>query len=458
MNTSLVRPLLAALLLAVCAGPVSARLGDRFPSEKRVVPDPHTGVPLTFLTTASAGESKIYPTHRQWTADSQWIVFRSGRVLGQAMAVHEESGVMVQVTDRGFLGALCLAQHAMKLYYLRPEGGMPPPNPEAKGETRRAAFTQPLQLIETDLAKLFADSAAGRVGPAENYERVCGTIPLAWGAAGELALDATEEVAYFRVNKEEAIKHLPAGAKPEENFGPRNMGAGPTALGKMDLRTGEVAVVIAVPFQIGHVQTNPWVPGEIVFCWETGGKSPMRMWTVRADGSGLRPLFPESRHDWVTHEAVITKDEVAFAIMGHRAPGTDDAWGPSGTREHPTGLGIVNLRTREMRIAGQTKRGSGLWHVHGSSDGRWAVGDDFGRNLYLIDRTTDEMMLLSTGHKATAADHTHPTFSPDGTRIQIQSAMLAPDGRSMDICVIPVPEAWLKRTYPKPAPIGQENP
>lgn len=365
---------------------------------------------------------------------------------------------MVQVTDRGFLGALCLAQHAMKLYYLRPEGGMPPPNPEAKGGARRAAIDRPLQVIETDLAKLFADSAAGRVGPAENYERVCGTIPLAWGTAGELALDATEEVAYFRINQEEAVKHLPVGAKPEGNFGPRNMGAGPTGLGKMDLRSGEVAVVVAVPFQIGHVQTNPWVPGEIVFCWETGGKSPLRMWTVRADGSGLRPLFPEAPHDWVTHEAVITRDEVAFALMGHRAPGTDDAWGPSGTREHPTGLGIVNLRTREMRIAGQTKRGSGLWHVHGSPDGRWAVGDDFGRNLYLIDRTTDEMMLLSTGHKATATDHVHPTFSPDGKRIQIQSAMLAPDGRSMDICVVPVPEAWLQRTYPAPAPIGQENP
>lgn len=458
MKVTPVRAGLVLLFSVALAAALPAKLGDRFPSEKRVVPDPHTGVPLTFLTTASAGESKIYPTHRQWTADSQWIVFRSGRAKGQAMAVHEESGVMVQVTDQGFLGALCLAQHSMKLYYLRPEGGMPPPSAAVKGEGRRGAITKPLQVIETDLAKLFADSAAGKVGAAENYERVCGTIPLEWGAAGELALDADEQVAYFRINKEEAVKHLPAGVKAEENFGPRNMGAGPTGIGKLDLRTGAVAVVTAVPFQVGHVQSNPWVSGEIVFCWETGGKAPTRMWTVRADGTGLRPLFPEAPHDWVTHEAVITKDEVAFAIMGHRAPGTNDAWGPCGSRDHPTGLGIVNLRTREMRIVAQTKRGSGLWHVHGSPDGRWAVGDDFGRNLYLIDRTNDEMLLLSTGHKATAADHVHPTFSPDGTRIQIQSAMLAPDGRSMDICVVPVPEAWLKRTYPPAAPIGQENP
>jgi oligogalacturonide lyase len=128
-------------------------------------------------------------------------------------------------------------------------------------------------------------------------------------------------------------------------------------------------------------------------------------------------------------------------------PGQDPAWGPSGTREKPTGLGIVNLRTREMRIAGQTRSGSGLWHVNGSGDGRWAVGDDFSRNIYLIDRHTGEMLLLSTGHKTTAADHPHPTFNAQSNEIEIQSAMLSADNRSMNICIIPVPESWLKRTY-----------
>jgi oligogalacturonide lyase len=164
---------------------------------------------------------------------------------------------------------------------------------------------------------------------------------------------------------------------------------------------------------------------------------------------------------------VIGKDEVAFAIMGHRKilgtekqvaagtpvsganPGQEAAWGSSGTREKPTGLAIVNLRTKEMIIAGQTKTGSGLWHVSGSSDGKWAVGDDFARNIYLIDRHTGEMILLSTGHKTTAGDHPHPTVSPDGTKIEIQSAMLSADNRSMNICIIPIPEEWLKRNYNK---------
>jgi len=57
------------------------------------------------------------------------------------------------------------------------------------------------------------------------------------------------------------------------------------------------------------------------------------------------------------------------------------------------------------------------------------------------------MILLSAGHKATAADHPHPTFSDDSKKIEIQSAMLSEDNRTMNICIIPVPEEWLKRTY-----------
>ena len=60
---------------------------------------------------------------------------------------------------------------------------------------------------------------------------------------------------------------------------------------------------------------------------------------------------------------------------------TDAAWGPSGTRERPTGLGIVNLRTREVIIAARPER-QWPWHVSGSPDGRWAVGDDFSRSIF----------------------------------------------------------------------------
>ena len=430
---------------------VSGQIGTRFPSEKKIVKDPVTGTELTFLTSKPAGDSKIYQTHPQWTSDGNWIIFRSNRVRGEAMAVNEKTGVIMQVTEGGYTGMLCVARKSMKLFIMRFI---------STGNTTQRGGA--MQIVEVDLGKLFKDSEAGTLKHADVYQRVCGTVPAEMGAGGDMALDADEGAAYFRVGRTEAAKHLPEGTKIEPNFGPRNMGAGPAGLMSMNISTGELKYIVSVPFQIGHVQSNPWVPGEIVFCWETGGKAPQRTWTVMADGTGLRPLYPESEYEWVTHEAVITKDEVAIAIMGHRKvgtpetpadpanPGQEKGWGPSGTREKPTGLAIVNLRTREMTIVGQTASGSGLWHVNGSEDGRWAVGDDFSRSIYLIDRHTHEMIMLSTGHKETAADHPHPTFCPDGTRIEIESAMLSEDNKSMNICIIPVPDSWLKRKYDSP--------
>lgn len=436
------RYLVYALLLT--SGVAHAEIGKRFPSERKVVKDPVTGTMLTFLTSKPHGDSKIYPTHPQWTSDGKWVVFRSKLAGNEALAVNEQSGDIVQVSEGGYTGMLNLARKSMKLYFMRTVAG-------SKG----------LQIVEVDLERLLADSAAGKLKSADAYQRIAGTTPAELEAGGDMALDADEEWVYFRVGAGEAARHLPAGTKIEPAFGPRKMGAGPNGIARMNVRTGEIRHVVSVPFQIGHIQANLYQPGEIVFCWETGGKSPQRTWTVQADGTGLRPLYPEAPYEWVTHEAVIGKDEVAMAIMGHRpvpggvgAPGTDvgganpgqDAeWGNAGTREKPTGLAIVNLRTREMTIAGQTPSGSGLWHVHGSSDGRWAAGDDFSRSVYLIDRRTHEMTMLTTGHKTTAADHTHPTFSADGTRIEIQSAMLSEDGRTMNICIVPVPKDWLAR-------------
>ncbi len=449
-----------SLIIGVSA---STQIGRRFPSERKEIIDPVTGAKLIFLTSTPNGDAKIYQTHNQWTSDGQWLIFRSHRVRGEAMAVNEKTGEMVQVTEGGYTGMLNIARKSMKLYFMRL--AKDDTIPATPGDTARRRVQRAVQIIEVDLEKLFADSKAGKLKKQTEYQRVCGSTPKEFGAGGDMALDGDEEWCYFRVGLQEAAKHLAPGTKIEKNFGPRNMGAGPNGIAAMNIHTGEIEYVVSVPFQIGHIQTNPWVAGEIVFCWETGGKSPQRTWTVMRDGSGLRPLYPESEYEWVTHEAVIGKDEVAIAIMGHRKipgtsktmeaptdvgganPGQDPAWGPSGTREKPTGLAIVNLRTREMEIVGQTKSGSGLWHVSGSSDGRWAVADDFARNIYLIDRHTKKMILLSTGHKTTAADHPHPTMSPDGTKIQIQSAMLSADNRTMNICIIPLPEEWLKGTY-----------
>src|SRR5262249_8504159 len=134
---------------------------------------------------------------------------------------------------------------------------------------------------------------------------------------------------------------------------------------------------------------------------------------------------------------------------------TNDGWGANATRQYATGLAVVNLRTEDMRIEAQTPSGSGLWHVNGSYDGRWLVGDDFSRSIYLTDRKTHEMIMLTTGHKAAAADHPHPIFNRDSTKILIQSAMLENSVETaipMDLCVVNVPKTWLNRTYSDKVP------
>jgi oligogalacturonide lyase len=502
---------------ALSVAPASAQIGRRFPSEKKDVIDPVTGTDLDFLTSGSAGDSKIYQTHPDWTSDGQWLIFRSGRVPGQAFAVNESTGDIVQVTDKGYMGMLCVARKSMKLYIMRnmgapgrrgggppeeaavteappppaPPEGAPPGAPPERG--RRGGFNfprGPFAVVEVDLAKVFADSAAGTMGPAENYERVCGKTPDGMRATGNMGLDADENFVYFGITGADLGKdvdpnnpiysqYMEPGTNRAKPYGPRGMGAGPSGLASMNLQTGEVKQIVAVPFQIGHVQTNPWVHGEIVFCWETGGKAPQRTWTVMADGTGLRPLYPEAPYEWITHEAVITKDEVAIAILYTHTPGAragggrgrrggptaqmgqpaqpgqppppPPTWGIAGDDQHPTGVGIVNLRTKEMRIVGQLPLGNpgrSIWHVNGSADGRWAAADDFRYRLWIIDRHTGEMaMLASMGEKTTASDHIHPTFNADGTKIEIQSAMISPNGRSLNICVVPLPKSWLDRTY-----------
>ena len=77
MKTVIKRLCCASILLAwTLLSP--AQIGTRFPSERKVIKDPKTGVELIFLTTKSGtGDSKIYQTHNQWTSDGKWVIFRS---------------------------------------------------------------------------------------------------------------------------------------------------------------------------------------------------------------------------------------------------------------------------------------------------------------------------------------------------------------------------------------------
>ena len=145
----------------IVADNANAQIGKRFPSERKLVKDSVTGTILTFLTSTSVGDSKIYQTHNQWTSDRKWLIFRSGRVKGEAMAVNEETGEMIQVTEGGYTGMLNIARNSMKLYFMRD------PNPQsisATGvrDTARGRTPTSLQILEVDLEKLFKNKKNGK--------------------------------------------------------------------------------------------------------------------------------------------------------------------------------------------------------------------------------------------------------------------------------------------------------
>ncbi len=451
---SLTSTTLVALALLSLTSNAMAQVGRRYPAEKRIEPDPVTGVPLSILTDGRASDSKIYQTHPQWTADGKWIVFRSGgRAQGsQAYAVNESTGDIVQLTEGAGnnTGTLNLARKSMKVFYLRNqtqrEHGFPATQPATQATTEPT--TQPndvVQLIELNLGTLLSDAMSNKVKSPDSYERVVTTLPNGLRESGGFGLDANEDFAYLGVRGGDTGTHLPPGTEITQTEPGQRMGAGPAGLRSINLKTGELKVVLDTPFLMGHVQANPLKPGEILYCHETGGDAKQRMYITNADGSNNRPLFVEEPLDWVTHETYVGKDEVMFDLIGHQ----------SRLRARPTGIVVINTKTQAVELLGQiTERQEqdsndlgvnaagndsygGFWHCNGTHDGKWAIGDTFTGNLWLIRRSTGERTLLSTDHKM-KPDHSHPTFSDDSTRVLIQSGRWT-DGQRLQLVVIPVP-------------------
>jgi oligogalacturonide lyase len=431
----------AAALILFTSAAMASDVGKRFPPEMRTFVDATTGVTVTALTTGTFNDAKFYQTHPQWTSDGKYLVFRSNRGAGGrggAFAVSVTTGEIIQLTDGG-ANVGSVARKSNKLYFFR--GGMGTPS----------------QLFELNLDPLLADSKAGTMKDPASYERAIGSIPPDLRDAGGFTLDADEKVGYIGVGKAQ-----PGGGRggpppqPGQPRPPRPAMPPQPAWGgirQIDLQTGAVTKVVDVPFQMGHIQANPYVPGEVMYCHETGGDAPQRMWITRSDGSENRPLYKETPDEWVTHEAWVDKDHVYFVVMAHE----------HSLRTKPTGIFSINVRTDEVRVLGQvdvkgTVRGrdglvdgQGFWHCNGSPDGKWAVGDTFAGNVYLIYVPTGEITLLTAGHKD-APDHPHPSFSPDSKQIEIESGILH-DFKNLNLLTITIPFELQRRVQ---QPLGQQ--
>lgn len=432
--------IIAAALLCTVLSQLSlaSDVGKRFPPEKRTYLDKVMGLTITALTTSSANDQLPYQTHPHWTADGKYVIFRSDRAGdggNQAFALSEETGEIVQLTEGATrTGSFSAARKSNRLYFF--QGG-------------RGA---PARLVELNLDPLLADSKAGTMKNLDAYQRLIMSLPADMRDSGGFVLDADEQVAYMGISwgnaAEPQSESRDARAAPpiqekrwqEMQAQEQNRLQRHYELRSINLQTGEMKKIIEVPFRLGHVQANPFVSGEILYCHETGGDAPQRMWIVNADGTGNHPLYKETPDEWVTHEVWFDKDHVVFNIMAHIPA----------LREKPTGIAVINVRDNQMRIVGQIDEGRGFWHCNASADGRWAVGDNFSGNIYLINRLNNETTLLTTDHKM-RPNHAHPFFSPDGKRIIFQSGLLS-DGKNLNLMTVEIPSALWKPRNTKGTP------
>ena len=418
-----------------------AQFGKCTPSERWTYTDAQTGNEITVLTDTLKNDRFLYQTDPMWTADGKYLLFRSssrgdGTMVERTQPNGEKkkwkptqiyfiemaTGKIIQATEGADLGNAFLANRSNKLFISRNENHQ-------------------WKLYVMDLDRFFADVEHDKVGKPAKYEKLIGIFPAEMGRPGGYAVDCMDDYAYITVEREgteeEKERMMKNAFLPETN---QPIKIKPTLCGirKMNLQTGEVTKVIDTEFKVGHIQASRFTPGEIVFCNETGGDAHQRMWYCTADGKVFKPLYKETALDWVTHETFATKDYVYFNILGFLPR----------LRKQANGIYRINLRTDDVEQIGQVEMekdrcaidgqlvGRGFWHCNASRDNRWAAGDTFGGNVWMMNVATGERHWLVSDTKM-RPDHAHPSFSPDGTKVLFQSGHFT-NGKRLNLMMVDI--------------------
>ena len=388
---------LAITLFLAFSKAALAQFGNCTASEMRTYVDSATGNTITMLTDTMKNDRFLYQTDPMWTADGKYLLFRSSSrgndkevestlpngekrkwTPTQIYFIEMATGKIIQATEGPNLGSAFLANKTNCMFVSRKEK-----------ENRN--------MYVMDLNKFFADVKQGKVGKPSAYETFIGTFPTEMGRPGGYAVDCNDDYAYITVEREgteeEKERMMKNAFLPESN---QPVKIKPTLCGirKMNLSTG--------------------------------------------DGTVFKPLYKETPLDWVTHETFATKDFVYFNILGFQPR----------LRKQASGIVRINLRTDDVELIGQVELekdrqaidgqlvGRGFWHCNASRDNKWAAGDTFGGNVWLVNVQTGERHWLASDTKM-KPDHAHPSFSPDGTKVLFQSGHFT-NGKRLNLMMVDI--------------------
>lgn len=404
--------LLVAMASFACVG--RAQYGVLQPSESFTFTDEGSGRTITVLTDTTKNDRFLYQTDPMFTADGQWVLFRSssrnqeqttnGRHPTRHFLLELSTGRIVQITNDDQISNIYLGNQSNVLFYnKRGEGGI-------------------WTIYRMDLDHFLKDARRGRTKTPKHYETLLGSFPTSMGRPNNFCVSCDDRWAYITVERDgtdEERAAMEAKAFVPGQTQPIKIRPTLSGLRKMDLTTGEVTMIADVDFRTGHIQCSRFRPEEIVFCNETGGDAYQRMWYCNALTDSVRPLYRETPLDWVTHETFASEDYVYFNVLGFQER----------LRKQASGIFRINLRTDDVEVIGQVELGGdattqltgrGFWHSNASRDNRWAAGDTFAGNVWLIDINTGHRYLMATDTRM-RPDHAHPFFSPDGKYLYFQS-------------------------------------
>ena len=414
-------------------------LGTIYPAEWTTYKDAVTGLDIKVLTDTTSNDSYIYQTDPMWSADQRFLLFRSSvraggeQRQGQFFLMEVATGRMLQITE-GEHGSVFMANRTNHLFINR--------RVDVLGKRNKPTGEQTWNLYRMDIDALWQDALSGKVKSSDKYEQFLASMPMndsILGRPGGWCISSEDDFVYIVVERkgtEEERQQMVAQAFIPEGNQPIKIKPSLGGVRKINLRTGEVAIVVNTLFKVGHIQASRFVNDEILFCNETGGDAHQRIWFVRADGSDFRPIYKETPLDWVTHETFQTKDHVYFNILGFQ----------DRLRKQASGIMRISLRTDDVEFLGNVElegssinpnpmlNGRGFWHCNSTRDGRYAAGDTFAGNIYIINVATGERTLIATDCRM-KPDHAHPHFSPDGRYLLFQSGHFT-DGNRLNLMMV----------------------
>lgn len=414
-------------------------LGTIYPAEWTSYKDAVSGFEIKVLTDTTSHDSFVYQTDPMWSSDQRFLLFRSRvraggeKRQGQFFLMEMASGRMLQITE-GEHGSLFMANRSNHLFINR--------RVDVADENQKPTGEQVWNLYKLNIDRLWEDALAGKVKAADAYEEHIASMPMndsVLGRPGGWCISCEDDFAYIVVSRkgtEEEEQQMLAQAFRPANNQPIKIKPSLGGVRKIDLKTGEVSVVVNTLFKVGHIQASRYVNDEILFCNETGGDAHQRIWFVRADGSEFRPIYKETPLDWVTHETFQTRDHVYFNILGFQDL----------LRKQASGIMRINLRNDDVECLGNVELsgenvngkpllgGRGFWHCNSTRDGRYAAGDTFAGNVYVINVATGERRLIATDCRM-KPDHAHPHFSPCGRYLLFQSGHFT-DGKRLNLMMV----------------------